>query len=79
MSSRGQVVIPQTIRDKMGLKEGVEFVVVSEGDSLMLKIISPPSVGEFRLLQKELQKQGKDAGLKPKDIEKAIRSVRGRK
>ena len=78
MSSRGQVVIPQTIRDKMGLKEGVEFVVVSEGDALMFKVISRPSLEEFKSLQQELQKQAQEAGLKPKDISQAIRKVRNR-
>lgn len=78
MSSRGQVVIPQTIRDKMGLKEGVEFVVVSEGDALMFKVISRPSLEEFKSLQQELQKQAQEVGLKPKDVSKAIRKVRSR-
>ncbi len=79
MSSRGQVVIPQSIRDKMGLEEGVEFVVVSEGDSLMLKVISLPSAREFKVLSEALQEQARASGLRPKDISKAIRRVRGRK
>ncbi len=79
MSSRGQVVIPQSIRDKMGLEEGVEFVVVSEGDALMLKVITPPAAREFKALSEELQKQARASGLRPKDISNAIRRVRGRK
>lgn len=78
MSSRGQVVIPLSVRNKMGLEEGVEFVVVSEGDALMLKVISPPSVQEFKLLSRELQKQARDSGLGAREISKAIRKVRSR-
>ena len=32
MSSKGQVVIPEDVRGRLGLKEGVQFVVVGEGD-----------------------------------------------
>lgn len=79
MSSRGQVVIPLAIRDKMGLKNGAEFVVISEGDSLMLKLITPPSLEEFRSLQKRISAEAKKTGMKPGDIKDAIRRVRGRK
>ena len=79
MSSRGQVVIPLAVRSRMGLKEGAEFVVVDQGDSLMLKVISPPSLDEFRALQKQLQRQTKRAGLKRRDVEAAVRKVRGRR
>ena len=42
LSSKGQVVIPEEVREAMGLEPGVQFVVVYEGDSIMLKVISPP-------------------------------------
>jgi hypothetical protein len=63
----------------MGLEEGAEFVVVSEGDALMLKVISPPSAREFQVLSEELRKQARASGLRPKDITKAVRRVRSRK
>ena len=77
LSSRGQVVIPLSIRQENGWTEGIEFVVVSTDDSVMLKVISRPSVEEFRALQKKLQAHAKKAGLKKADIAKAIRKVRG--
>ncbi len=78
LSSRGQVVIPQAIRKANGWGEGVEFVVVSTSDSVMLKVVSRPSADEFRALQRKLQAHAKKAGLKKADVASAIRKVRGK-
>ena len=47
MSSKGQVVIPEAIRKKLGLKSGDQFVVTGDKDVVILKSISPPSLDEF--------------------------------
>lgn len=47
MSSKGQVVIPETIRAELGLKAGSQFVVVGKGDVVILKAIEAPSISEF--------------------------------
>jgi len=78
MSSRGQVVIPESVRSEMGLKPGSKFVVLWHDDVVMLKVISPPSLEEFTAVQKRLQQQARDQGLKRKDISKAIAKVRRR-
>ncbi len=78
MSSRGQVVIPESVRSEMGLKPGSKFVVLWHDDVVMLKVISPPSLEEFTNLQKRLRQQARKKGLKRKDIGKAITKVRGR-
>ncbi len=76
MSSRGQVVIPETIRSEMGLKAGVQFVVISQGDAVMLKVLSAPSVEEFTNLHKRLRRKARAAGRTQKDVVKAIADVR---
>ena len=43
MSSKGQIVIPQDIRNKMRLSEGSKFAVVSVKDTIILKKLEPPS------------------------------------
>lgn len=78
MSSKGQVVIPEEIREKMGLKYGSQFVVIGEKDVVILKTITPPSMKEFDNIIGNIKKQAKAAGLKPLDIETAIKKVRGR-
>jgi AbrB family looped-hinge helix DNA binding protein len=79
MSSKGQVVIPEDIRKRLKLKAGAQFVVVGEDDVVILKKISPPSLGEFDDLIVEARRQAKKAGLKKSHIEDAIAKVRDRK
>ena len=78
MSSRGQVVIPESVRSEMGLKPGSRFIVLWHDDVVMLKMIAPPSQKEFSAIQKRLQQQARDKGLKRSDVTKAIARVRSR-
>jgi AbrB family looped-hinge helix DNA binding protein len=78
MSCRGQVVIPETVRNEMGLKAGAQFVVISQGDVVMLKVLSPPSAEEFSALQKRLRRKARAAGLTQKDVTKAVVDARRR-
>jgi AbrB family looped-hinge helix DNA binding protein len=79
MSSKGQVVIPEEIRKKLGLKAGSQFIVVGDKDTLILKTITPPSLSEFDELIAEARKQARVAGMKRKDISAAINKARKRK
>ena len=76
LSSKGQVVIPEGIRERLGLEAGVQFVVVGEGDVVVLKVLEAPNMSDFKSLLDEAQKSAEAAGLTPKDIEQAIREVR---
>ena len=79
MSSRGQVVIPEEIRRRLGLKAGSQFVVVGDRDTVILKSISPPSIEDFDELIAQARKQAMLAGMKRSDITTAIAKVRGRR
>ena len=79
MSSKGQVVIPEEIRNRLGLKAGSQFIVVGERDTVILKAVSPPSMKEFDDLIAEARKQARFAGMKRSDITAAIGKVRRRK
>ena len=79
MSSRGQVVIPDDIRRRLKLKRGCQFVVLGEGDVVILKAISPPSMKEFDALIAESRRQAREAGLKRSDIVAAVAKARARK
>jgi AbrB family looped-hinge helix DNA binding protein len=79
MSSKGQVVIPNAVRDALGLQSGMQFVVVGQGDCVILKTIKPPDMTDFNLLIRKAREQARLAGLKRSDITEAIAQVRGRK
>lgn len=76
MSTKGQVVIPEDIRLSLGLKPGVQFVVVGNKDIVMLKIVSTPSFKDFDKLSNEARKKARQVGIKPKDVAAAIKKSR---
>jgi len=78
ISSKGQVVIPDGIRKRLGLKNGSQFVVVGEKDTMILKTISTPSMEKFDELIAQARKQAKKAGIKRSDVTAAIAKARGR-
>jgi AbrB family looped-hinge helix DNA binding protein len=79
MSSKGQIVIPETIRKRLNLRVGAQFVVVGEGDVVVLKAITTPAVETFNALIQEARQQAKAVGLKRVDISKAIAKARVKK
>ncbi len=79
MSSKGQVVIPEEVRNRMKLDAGTEFVVVAERDFVVFKRLSPPAMEEFETLLADARANAKRAGMKPSAIAKAIAKARGRR
>ena len=76
MSSKGQVVIPEAVRKALGLDAGSEFVVVAEGDVVILKLIQAPAMSEFDDIVSEARRQARHAGMKRADVNAAIGAVR---
>jgi hypothetical protein len=59
---------------------GTQFMVIESGDSLIFKVIQPPTMDDFDELLAKTAAQAKKAGLKKSDITDAIKRVRaGRK
>ncbi len=76
MSSKGQVVIPEDVRNKLGLTTGSQFVVLGENDIVIMKTITEPSMRDFDNLIRKARKQALSAGMTKSDISKAIAGVR---
>lgn len=76
MSSKGQVVIPEEVRLRLGLKPGTQFVVVGDRDVVILKSIAPPSMEEFDELARRARTAARKAGMKPADVERAVAKAR---
>jgi AbrB family looped-hinge helix DNA binding protein len=76
MSSKGQVVIPEEVRNALGLKAGSKFVVVGEGDVVILKLVTPPSMSDFDDIIQEARRQARQAGMKRSDVTAALKAVR---
>lgn len=79
LSSRGQVVIPEEIRNRLGLEPGDQFVVVGEGNVVILKTVEPPNAEKLKALMDKVHAAAEAAGVTPEDVERAIREVRASK
>jgi len=76
LSSKGQIVIPEEIRQRLGLQTGTQFVVVGEGDVVVLKAVQPPSMRQFDDLVGAARKAARRAGMKRRAIGGAVRRAR---
>lgn len=76
MSSKGQIVIPEEIRNRLGLKSGDKFIVMGDKDVVILKTLTTPSLKDFNSLIKEARKQARSTGLRKSDVLNAIRESR---
>ncbi len=82
MSSRGQIVIPQGIRQEICASEGTMFAVVSGKDSIVLKKVAMPSKEDLICELKEIAKEGRKKleakGIKEADIPNIVEKSRKR-
>jgi AbrB family looped-hinge helix DNA binding protein len=79
MSSKGQVVIPEEIRNELGLGPGTQFVVVGDRDVVILKALAPPNLDEFDDLIGEARRQAQKAGMSEEDVQNAVDFVKGKR
>jgi len=79
MSSKGQVVIPEEIRNKLGLTSGSRFVVVGDDDVIIMKTIDQPSMRDFDTLISKARKQAKLVQMTEYDVSRAVDEVRENK
>ena len=80
MSSRGQIVIPQEIREELNASEGTIFSVVSSKDAIILKKISIPSkedlIKEIGVIALEGRKRAEKLGIKESDVPELVQRAR---
>ena len=76
VSSRGQIVIPQSIRDKLRIREGEKFVVIGEDNTIVLKKLEMPSFSGIDKLLNKTREFAKKKALKEIDVSEAIRETR---
>jgi len=76
LSSKGQVVIPEEIRVRLGLEPGAQFVVIADRDVVIFKLLEPPSLKDFTALVGRARQVAKQTGLTRADLARSIRKVR---
>lgn len=72
MSSKGQVVIPQDIREEVQVDEGTVFAVVGTRDTIILKKVITPSkeelIKELGFFAKKAKAKLQSKGVTEKDL-----------
>jgi AbrB family looped-hinge helix DNA binding protein len=72
MSSKGQIVIPQDIREEVHVAEGTIFAVVGNKDTIILKKIATPSkedlIKDLGLFAKKAKAKLQKKGVTEKDL-----------
>ncbi|MDO8537557.1 MAG: AbrB/MazE/SpoVT family DNA-binding domain-containing protein [archaeon] len=67
VSSKGQVVIPQELREEANLKEGQKLLAYGDKDTIVLKKIDS-SLAEFKKLSSFGRRFAKLKGIKKSDV-----------
>ncbi|MBS3141337.1 AbrB/MazE/SpoVT family DNA-binding domain-containing protein [Candidatus Woesearchaeota archaeon] len=71
VSARGQICIPNNIREEMGLKEGNKILFFLSGDSLIMKKVQMKTFEELTRPLKEAKKK-----IEEKDVTELIHKMR---
>ena len=83
ITSKGQVVIPQQIREKAGIVEGERFFVYNGEDSIILKrakkLEATKNIKDFENVFKNMWKTAKVRKVTRKDIGEEIKTFRANK
>ncbi len=77
LSQKGQVVIPNTVRREMGLKEGMRFLVLGIGDTIVLRRLDLADERKrLRKLLREAKGKAGKIGFTEKGIERLVQHMR---
>lgn len=83
MSSKGQIVIPQEIREEINATEGTLFSVIGARDTVILKKITKPSkedlIKELEIMAREGKRHLQSLGIKESDIPRIVERRRRKK
>ena len=76
LSTRGQVVIPNKIRENLKLKPGTKMIIIQEGNNILLKPIKEPKQNQFEKIIAIGDRIREELELEESDIDAAIKKVR---
>ncbi len=76
IGERGQIVIPQTLRDHLNIEKGEKFMVLERGDMILLKRIRAPSTEDIEIMLKKGHEHAKKYSLTEQDMTEALKKAR---
>ncbi|MBI5392824.1 AbrB/MazE/SpoVT family DNA-binding domain-containing protein [Candidatus Woesearchaeota archaeon] len=79
IGERGQIVIPQSLRDDLHIDKGDKFMIIKKGDIIIFKKLREPTKQEFAQMLKKAHESAEKHSLTEKDLENALNKVMSRK
>ena len=76
VSSKGQIVLPKSLREKAGIGDG-DYIFIEEIDGILL--IEKPAPGLLSQLTEKLRKAAASEGFSRRDLQEAIAEIRAAK
>ncbi len=77
MSPKGQLVVPQDIRETEDFEPGDRFIAMPVKEGVLFKKVEMPNVkAEFEKLSKDIQEQFKKQKVTSRDVSEAVRWAR---
>lgn len=76
LSSKGQVVIPRTIRQSLSMSPGTKFVVLTDGQNVLLKPLPNSRLAEFKKIITASRQLVKRRAIKQKNLPALIKQTR---
>jgi bifunctional DNA-binding transcriptional regulator/antitoxin component of YhaV-PrlF toxin-antitoxin module len=73
VSSKGQVVIPETVKKAAGVREGEDLLVVAIGDTIVMKKLSAVT---FREVAKPIWRTVRAIGLSGEELDELIEEAK---
>jgi antitoxin PrlF len=73
VSSKGQIVLPKSLREKAGIGDG-DFIYIEEIDGILL--IEKPAPSRLSELSGRLRKEAAEQNFTKQDLEAAISEIR---
>ena len=73
VSSKGQIVLPKSFRDKAGIGDG-DYILIEEVDGILL--IEKPAPSRLSAVSKNLRKDAANQSFSRQDLENAITKTR---
>jgi bifunctional DNA-binding transcriptional regulator/antitoxin component of YhaV-PrlF toxin-antitoxin module len=78
MSPKGQLVVPQDIRETAHFQPGDRFISMPVKGGVLFKKVKINIQAEFKSLSKEIEAQFKKRSVSPKDVDEAVQWARKR-
>ncbi|MBI4116985.1 AbrB/MazE/SpoVT family DNA-binding domain-containing protein [Candidatus Pacearchaeota archaeon] len=76
LSSKGQIVIPISIREKLNLEEGAPLIVNEIDNSIVIKKADIPKIKGWEEVSKPFKRAAGKTNFNKEDLMKIIREIR---